>query len=88
MLYNYLLSLVRTLSPIAAGWVLTLALRLGVQLDSATLVSLLTAGFSAVYYAVFRFAELHISPRFGWLLGYAEPPQYPSGVGAAALNFR
>lgn len=83
MLYNYLLSLVRTLAPIAAGWLITQALRLGVHLDGATIVSLLTAGFSAAYYAVFRWAELHISSRFGWLLGYATPPQYE---GAAKLR--
>lgn len=80
LLYNYLLSLVRTLAPIAAGWLITQALRLGVHVDSATIVSLLTAGFSAVYYAVFRWAELHISARFGWLLGYATPPQYESAA--------
>jgi hypothetical protein len=76
VLYNYLMSLVRTLAPIVAGWLITQALRLGVHLDSATLVSLLTSAFSATYYMVFRWAEVHISARFGWLLGYAKPPQY------------
>ena len=78
MLYTYLLSLVRTLVPIAAGWLITQALGLGVHLDSAELASLLTAGFSGGYYAVFRWAEVHLSPKFGWLLGYAAPPQYPA----------
>ncbi|MFC7219659.1 hypothetical protein ACFQLX_16020 [Streptomyces polyrhachis] len=79
MLYNYLLSLVRTLAPIAAGWLLTQALRLGVTLDSATATSWLTAAFSATYYATFRWAELHRNHRFGRLLGYATPPQYRRG---------
>ncbi|MFG3140968.1 hypothetical protein ACGFZA_32780 [Streptomyces sp. NPDC048211] len=76
MLYNYLLSLVRTFAPILAGWLITQALSLGVHLDSAVLVSLETSAFAGAYYLVFRWAELHISPRFGWLLGYAAPPQY------------
>ncbi|MFF3493750.1 hypothetical protein ACFYWS_20625 [Streptomyces sp. NPDC002795] len=81
VLYNYLLSLVRTLASIAAGWLVTQAVRLGIQVDSALVVSALTSAFAAVYYAVFRFAELHISSRFGWLLGYAEPPQYQDALG-------
>ncbi|MGW3657193.1 hypothetical protein ACWD6R_16530 [Streptomyces sp. NPDC005151] len=76
MLYNYLLSLVRTLAPILAGWLITQAVRLGVHLDGTVLVSLLASGFAGAYYLVFRWAELHISPRFGWLLGYAAPPKY------------
>ncbi|WP_406515587.1 hypothetical protein OH809_24985 [Streptomyces sp. NBC_00873] len=76
MLYNYLLSLVRTLAPILAGWLITQALRLGVHLDGTVLVSLETSAFAGAYYLVFRWAELHLSPRFGWLLGYAQPPQY------------
>ncbi|MGW3827825.1 hypothetical protein ACWEAF_37560 [Streptomyces sp. NPDC005071] len=76
MLFNYLLSLVRTLAPIVAGWLITQALCLGIDLDSTVLVSLETSAFAGAYYLVFRWAELHISPRFGWLLGYAAPPQY------------
>jgi hypothetical protein len=79
VLYNYLLSLVRTLAPILAGWLITQALRLGIHLDDTVLVSLLTSWFSAAYYVVLRWAELHVSDRFGWLLGYATPPQYQAG---------
>lgn len=76
MLYNYLLSVVRTFGPVVAGWLITQALRLGVHLDGPELVSLMTAGFAMAYYTVFRLAELHLSRRFGWMLGWAAPPDY------------
>jgi hypothetical protein len=81
MLYTYLVSLVRTVAPIAAGWLITQALRLGVHLDDATAVSALTGAFAAVYYGLFRWAEQRASARFGWLLGVARPPQYPARDG-------
>ncbi|MFE4421325.1 hypothetical protein [Streptomyces sp. NPDC056817] len=81
MLYAFLLSLVRTFGPVVAGWLITQALRLGVPLDGPRLVSLMTAGFAIAYYAVFRLAEMHISRRFGWLLGWAAPPEYKSPQG-------
>ena len=76
MSYNYLLSLVRTVAPIIAGWLIAQAVRLGVHLDGTILVSLLTSAFAVAYYVVFRWAELHLSGRFGWLLGWAAPPEY------------
>ncbi|WP_127356190.1 hypothetical protein [Actinacidiphila soli] len=80
MLYNYLLSLVRTLAPIIAGWLIVqVAVYLGIHLDGTVLVSLETSAFAAGYYVVFRWAELHVSARFGWLLGWAAPPQYQDG---------
>lgn len=87
MLYNYLLSLVRTFAPIAAGWLIAqVTVYLGIHLDSAVLVSLETSAFAAAYYAVFRWAELHVSARFGWLLGWATPPQYQDGPQPAPLG--
>ncbi|REE61455.1 hypothetical protein BX257_4033 [Streptomyces sp. 3212.3] len=74
--YGLLLSLVRTVAPIAAGWLIAQAARFGLHLDGPTVVSALTSDFAAAYYVVFRWAELRVSPRFGWLLGYAAPPQY------------
>jgi membrane protein DedA with SNARE-associated domain len=82
VLYNYLLSLVRTLAPIIAGWLIVqVAVYLGVHLDGTVLVPLLTSGFGVAYYLVFRWAELHLSRRFGWLLGWATPPQYQDPQG-------
>lgn len=85
MFYNYLLSMMRTLAPILAGWLTAQAVQLGVYLDSTLAVSLLTSVFAGAYYLVFRWAELHISGPFGWLLGCAVSPVYP---GAAADTAR
>ncbi|MGW9135392.1 hypothetical protein [Streptomyces sp. NPDC055681] len=77
MFSNYLLSMMRTLAPILAGWLIAQAVQLGVLLDSILVVSLLISVFAGAYYLVFRWAELHIGGRFGWLLlGFAAPPVY------------
>ncbi|MFF1570229.1 hypothetical protein ACFVY1_43870 [Streptomyces sp. NPDC058293] len=76
MFYNYLLSMMRTLAPILAGWLIAQVVQLGGHLDSILVVSLLTSVFAGAYYLVLRWAELHISGRFGWLLGFAAPPVY------------
>jgi len=72
-------SAVRTLVPIAAGFVLTLLVNLGVDLDadaSLALSTFLTSLFTAVYYLVVRFLEDHVNPKWGWLLGLAKGPTY------------
>lgn len=81
---NLFASLMRTLVPVVAGLLLSLAARAGLNLDgeTASLVaaSLLTAG----YYAAFRALE-ELAGRLGWepvrvvagvLLGWARPPDY------------
>jgi hypothetical protein len=77
MLYTWLLSLVRTVAPILAGWLITQAVRLGVHLDNATITGALEGGFAAGYYALFRLLEQHAS-GWGWFLGAARPPAYPA----------
>ncbi|MET7542041.1 hypothetical protein [Streptomyces sp. NPDC005507] len=63
MFYNYLLSMMQTLAPILAGWLIAQAVQLGGHLDSILVVSLLTSVFAGAYYLVLRWAELHISGR-------------------------
>lgn len=75
-LYDYLASLWRTVVPYVVGFGVLQLARLGVHVDSASAVGALTALFGSVYYAVFRLLEAHVSPRWGWLLGLARPPQY------------
>ncbi|WP_435970243.1 hypothetical protein [Streptomyces sp. Qhu_M48] len=58
-----------------AGWLVAVALRYGLHLDEAAVTSVLTPVAIFLYYTVFRLAEVHLSPRFGWLLGYARPPK-------------
>ncbi|MFD5425361.1 hypothetical protein [Streptomyces sp. NPDC127084] len=73
---NLYASLLRTGVPAMAGWLVAVALRYGLDLDATALASVLTPIAIFVYYGVFRFAEENLSPRFGWLLGYARPPKY------------
>jgi hypothetical protein len=73
---NLYASLLRTGVPAAVGWLVAVAFRHGLDLDAAAVTGVLTPVATFSYYGVFRFAEEHLSPRFGWLLGYARPPRY------------
>ncbi|MFE2346139.1 hypothetical protein [Kitasatospora cineracea] len=76
---NVYVSLLRTGVPALVGWLVTLAARYGLDLDPAALAGVVAPLVGFAYYAVFRLAECHLSPGWGWLLGYARPPQYPGG---------
>ncbi|MFD3456840.1 hypothetical protein ACFWVC_32275 [Streptomyces sp. NPDC058691] len=73
---NLFLSLIRTGVPALVGWLVALAARRGLDLDAEALAGVLSPLAAFCYYAVFRLAEQHVSPKFGWLLGYARPPKY------------
>jgi hypothetical protein len=73
---NLYVSLLRTGVPSVVGWLVAVALRHGLDLDASAVTGVLTPVAAFAYYGVFRFAEEHLSPRFGWLLGYARPPKY------------
>lgn len=87
---NLFASLLRTVVPLLAGWVLTVTGALGLDVDSATVAGGVTAAVTAVYYLLFRLVE-EAAGRLGWqpvrllagvLLGWARPPQYPGGDAA------
>lgn len=73
---NLYASLLRTGVPAAVGWLVAVAFRHGLDLDASAVTGVLTPVVTFSYYGVFRFAEEYLSPRFGWLLGYARPPKY------------
>ncbi|MEW2117701.1 hypothetical protein AB0945_21420 [Streptomyces sp. NPDC005474] len=77
---NLYASLLRTGVPAAAGWLVAVALRHGIDLDGTAITGVLTPVATFSYYGVFRLAEEHLSPRFGWLLGYARPPKYENAT--------
>lgn len=90
---NLFASFMRTLVPVLAGLLLSLAARVGLDLDGEAVAAGVTATLSALYYAVFRGVE-HLAGRLGWqplrlvagvLLGWARPPEYP-GRGDAPLR--
>ncbi|MFD7769871.1 hypothetical protein [Streptomyces sp. NPDC059787] len=73
---NLYVSFLRTVVPAVVGWLVALAADYGLSLDAQALSGVLTPLAASCYYAVFRLAEHYVSPQFGWLLGYARPPQY------------
>ncbi|CAG6392788.1 hypothetical protein NMG29_06705 [Streptomyces cocklensis] len=76
--YDTLASLWRTFVPVLVGTVAAALAHAGIGVDTAAATVWLGSAFSAAYYALFRVLEAHVSARFGWLLGLARPPQYPS----------
>ncbi|MFI1607864.1 hypothetical protein ACH4YN_38120 [Streptomyces griseofuscus] len=78
-------SFMRTVVPYVAGLLLTLVVRAGVEIDSATVTGVVTVALGVAYYLVFRLLEW-IGERLrgtalqtfaGVLLGWARPPSYP-----------
>lgn len=69
---DYAASLIRTVVPMAVGFLVSLFPDLDTVAASTFLASLL----GAVYYALVRLAEAKLGPRWGWLLGLPRPPSY------------
>ncbi|WP_406202562.1 hypothetical protein OG331_31695 [Streptomyces sp. NBC_01017] len=78
-------SFMRTAVPFVVGWLLTLAVRAGIEIDSATVTGAVTVGLGVAYYFVFRLLEwlgerlpgTAVQTVAGVLLGWARPPSYP-----------
>lgn len=75
--YDFLVSLWRTLVLLLVGVLAAWLARIGIGVDSAAATVWLGQAGAAAYYALFRFLEARVSPRWGWLLGLARPPRYP-----------
>lgn len=76
MLHNIVVSTWRTLAPYVVGFLVVQAARLGIDLDETSVMSALTIAVGTVYHAVVRLLEEHLSPRWGWLIGFAAKPDY------------
>ncbi|THA78421.1 hypothetical protein E6R60_05935 [Streptomyces sp. A0642] len=80
------ISTMRTAVPLIAGWLLTLAVRAGIGIDSATVTAAVTVGCALIYYLAFRVLELLgerapgavLQNLAGVFLGWARPPAYPT----------
>lgn len=81
--YVLLMSLVRTFVPVVVGSVLAWFAAKGIPVDpdlETTMTVALTGVATFVYYAVVRFMEMKVSPKFGWLLGNnSSPDSYSPG---------
>ncbi|MFF9324051.1 hypothetical protein ACF1AY_04960 [Streptomyces sp. NPDC014776] len=77
-------SLLRTVVPMLAGWIITLLTGLGLHADSTTVAGGLTIAVAAAYYLVFRLLEwvgerlpgVALQRAAGVFLGWARPPSY------------
>lgn len=78
-----LISAVRTTTPYLVAILIGLLSRSGIDVDPTTASDLtrsLTVLFEVIvgtlYYIIVRWLEVNVSPKFGWLLGYAKMPVY------------
>lgn len=72
-------SLVRTLTPMLVGWIVTMFTGIGLAVDEefrGSIEGLVTVGFGVVWYVAVRLLETYVTPKFGWLLGLAKAPEY------------
>ncbi|GAA3305414.1 hypothetical protein [Glutamicibacter nicotianae] len=70
-------SIVRTVVPIVVGSVLGWFASANLPLDKefeGALTALITLLLTMAYYVAVRLFETYISPKIGWLLGYAKSP--------------
>lgn len=83
------ISFLRTAVPLVAGWLLTMAVKAGVTIDSETVTYAVTVALVLVYYLAFRALEIlgsklrgtALQKFAGILLGWARPPEYPATGG-------
>ncbi|MFF3891406.1 hypothetical protein [Streptomyces sp. NPDC001914] len=79
-------SIMRTVVPLIAGWLLTLAVKAGVTITSDTVTAAVTVAVVLAYYLLFRMLEFLgtklrgtvLQKAAGFFLGWARPPAYPS----------
>lgn len=72
-----IVSVVRTIVPVIVGFAATYALKAGLHLNTIWLTDEVSLLLTTVFYALVRYLEVHVSPKFGWLLGIAIQPKYP-----------
>lgn len=75
----FYLSVVRTVTPVIAGFVVSLFVWAGVEPDPGMAEALrvaVDATLVALWYVGARLLETYVSPKFGWLLGAATAPDY------------
>lgn len=89
-MYSIFVNWMRTVVPLAVGWVVAGADVLGVGVDATATTALLMGVASAAYYTVFRVVEEYaekvgnpmLKTLAGVLLGWARPPeQAPAAAG-------
>jgi hypothetical protein len=72
---DYSKSVARTVTPIAVGYVVALALKAGFNVTSAQVIAVLSPVVAVVYYVVVRGLEDKF-PFLGYFLGHPSKPDY------------
>ena len=80
MLKTLIPGVVRTLVPALVAFIIALAAKANIHLDSEALEvvveGIVTLGLTGVYYVGVRILERFRSSKWGWLLGYPAQPVY------------
>lgn len=76
---------IRTFTPLVAGWLIGLGLVEWTGLTEADITNLVTVLLSAAYYLVARGLE-HVWPKAGVLLGFPRKPVYPPATSEASRS--
>lgn len=76
-------SIVRTVVPLVMAPLLTWAAKAGLNIDSVGIASTVGTIVTVLYYAVVRILETRIAPAWGYLLGVAKVPAYPTIPGTS-----
>lgn len=82
-------SIVRTVVPIVVGAVLGFFASTSIPLDpefEGLLTTVLTLLLTTAYYVAVRLFETYVSPKIGWLLGWAKSPDSYSAGNASDLQ--
>lgn len=69
-------SIVRSLTPVVVAYLIGFPVVRALGLDDAHMTALVTSVLTGLYYLLVRALETWVTPRAGWLLGYASTPSY------------
>ena len=71
-------SIVRTVVPLVVALLVRAGAKAGLNLDPGLFLDTVTVIVTTLYYAVVRVLETRVGPAWGWLLGVAKVPAYPT----------
>lgn len=72
-------AIVRTVVPFIVGFIVALAAKSGLEIDSAAVEAGIVPVVGTLYYAGVLWLQKNVSPVFGWLLGSPALPDYDNG---------
>lgn len=67
---------VRTVTPVVVAYFLGFPAVKALGLTEEHVTALVTSVLAVLYWVAVHLFETYVSPRFGWLLGFARRPQY------------